>query len=96
MLGDFTENWCLTCQANKVSSLEIDSVQQKLKAINAVALLADYTRKSPAIRDELRRFERAGVPLVLVFPRDANAPPEILPTVLTPGIVLEALERAAK
>ena len=28
---DFTANWCLTCQANKASSIEIDSVRQKLK-----------------------------------------------------------------
>jgi len=96
VLVDFTANWCLTCQANKVSSIEIDSVRRKLKEINAVALLADYTRKSPAIRDELKRFERAGVPLVLVYPKDSTAPPEILPTLLTPGIMLEALDKAAK
>ena len=93
---DFTANWCLTCQANKASSIEIDSVRQKLKEINAIALLGDYTRKDLAIRDELKRFERAGVPLVLVYPKDASAPAEILPTLLTPGIVLDALEKAAK
>ena len=96
VLVDFTANWCLTCQANKASSIEIDSVRQKLKEINAVALLGDFTRKDPAIRDELKRFERAGVPLVLVYPRDAAAPPEILPALLTPGIMLEALEKAGK
>jgi len=96
VLVDFTANWCLTCQANKASSIEIDSVRQKLKEINAVALLADYTRKSPDIRDELKRFERAGVPLVLVYPKDSSAPPEILPTLLAPGIMLEALDKAAK
>jgi thiol:disulfide interchange protein len=96
VLVDFTANWCLTCQANKASSIQIDSVRQKLKEINAVTLLGDYTRKSPDIRDELKRFERAGVPLVLVYPRDSTAPPEILPTLLTPGIMLEALEKAAK
>ena len=96
VLVDFTANWCLTCQANKASSIEIDSVRQKLKEINAVALLGDYTRKDPAIRDELKRFERAGVPLVLVYSKDASSPAEILPTLLTPGIVLEALDKAAK
>jgi thiol:disulfide interchange protein len=96
VLVDFTADWCLTCQANKSSSLDMDSVQQKLKEINAVALLGDYTKKSPAIRDELKRFGRAGVPLVLVYSRNATAPPELLPTLLTPGIVLDALDRAAK
>ena len=96
VLVDFTANWCLTCQLNKKTSLEIDSVRAKLKAINAVTLLGDYTRKNPEITAELKRFERAGVPLVLVYPKDASKPPQLLPTVLTPSIVLEALDAAAK
>jgi hypothetical protein len=31
---------------------------------------------------------------VLVYPRDAKQPPMVLPELLTPGIVLEALSRA--
>ena len=96
VLVDFTANWCLTCQLNKKTSLEVDSVRAKLKAINAVALLGDYTRKNPDITAELKRFERAGVPLVLVYPKDATKPPELLPTVLTPSIMLEALDAAVK
>ncbi|MCX6902128.1 MAG: thioredoxin family protein [Verrucomicrobia bacterium] len=93
---DFTANWCLTCQVNKKTSLEIASVRAKLKEMNAVPLLGDYTRKNPAITEELRRFERAGVPLVLVYPKDAGKPPIVLPTLLTPGIVLDALQTAAE
>lgn len=96
VLVDFTANWCLNCQLNKKTSLEIDSVRAKLKEINAVALLGDYTRKNPNITAELKRFERAGVPLVLVYPRDATKPPKILPTILTPEIVLSALTEAAQ
>jgi hypothetical protein len=36
------------------------------------------------------------VPLVLVYPKDATAPPIILPEILTPGIVLDALDRAGR
>ena len=93
---DFTADWCLTCEANKSSSIEIDSVRAKLKEINAVNLIGDFTKKSSAIRDELKRFGRAGVPLVLVYPRDGKSEPEILPALLTPGIVLDALDRASK
>ena len=93
---DFTADWCLTCEANKSSSIEINSVRTKLKEINAVNLIGDFTKKSPAIRDELKRFGRAGVPLVLVYPRDGKSEPEILPALLTPGIVLDALDRASK
>ena len=93
---DFTADWCVTCQANKKTSIEIAAVRAKLKAINAVALLGDYTREDPAIAAELKRFGRAAVPLVVVFPRDASAAPIVLPEVLTPGLVLGALDSAAK
>ena len=96
VLVDFTANWCLTCKYNKKTSLEITEVRQKLAEINAVALLGDYTKKNPAITEELRRFDRAGVPLVLVYPRESSKPPVVLPTVLTPGIVMDALEAAAR
>ncbi len=96
VLVDFTAKWCLTCQANKKLALETASVRAKLKEINAVALLGDYTRFPPDITDELNRFQRAGVPLVLVYPRDAAQPPMVLPEALTPGIVLDALGEAAK
>ena len=96
VLVDFTANWCLTCKLNEKTSLDIDPVMQKLKDIKAVALKGDYTRQDPEITEELKRFESAGVPLVLVYPREATKPPVKLPTVLTPSIVLNALDAAAK
>ena len=92
---DFTADWCVTCQVNKRTSIEIPSVRAKLKGSGAVTLLGDYTRKDDAITQELKRFSRAGVPLVLVYPKNPNDPPLVLPEILTPGIVIEALEKAA-
>ncbi len=94
VLVDFTADWCLTCQVNKKTSIEVFSVREKLKALNAVALIADYTHFPDAITTELNRYQRAGVPLVLVYPKNADAPPIALPAVLTPGIVLSALDQA--
>ena len=59
-------------------------------------MLGDYTRLPDDITTELNRFDRAGVPLVLVYPRDPPTPPIVLPEILTPGIVLDALDRAAR
>jgi thiol:disulfide interchange protein len=61
-----------------------------------VSLVGDYTRLPDAITEELNRYDRAGVPLVLVFSAKTNAAPIVLPEVLTPGIVVDALDRAAK
>ncbi len=96
VLVDFTADWCFTCKANLKSSLEITETRKKLKEINAVALLADDTLETPAIVTELKKFGRAGVPMVLVYPRDPQAEPILLPTLLTPSAVLEALDKAAK
>ena len=96
VLVDFTADWCLTCQVNKKTSIEISSVREKIKSLNAVALLGDYTHFPDAITTELNRYHRAGVPLVLVYPKSADAAAIVLPEVLTPGIVLDALDRAAK
>jgi thiol:disulfide interchange protein DsbD len=93
---DFTADWCLTCQANKRIAIDIPSVRAKLKEIHAVALLGDYTRVPDDITAELNRFGRAGVPLVLVYPRNPAEPPIVLPEVLTPSLVLAALDRAAR
>ena len=95
VLVDFTADWCITCLANKATSLEIPSVRAKLKELNAVALLADYTHTPANILSELKHYGRPSVPLVLVFPKDTNAPPIILPEVLTPNMVLNALNQAA-
>ena len=95
VLVDFTADWCLTCRVNAETSIEIDSVSNKLKSINAVAFRADYTHFPDSITAELNRHNRAGVPLVLVYPKDTNAEPFVLPEVLTPGIVLEKLDAAA-
>ena len=95
VLVDFTAKTCLNCLANKRTSLEIPSTRAKLKKINAVALIGDFTDSDPRIAAELRRYNRAGVPLVLVYPKDPSAPPIVLDPILTPGDVQAALDKAA-
>jgi thiol:disulfide interchange protein DsbD len=97
VLVDFTAKTCLTCIANKASSLEIDPTRAKLREIGAVSFEADFTDEDPMIAHELARWTgSAGVPLVLVYPKDTSREPQRLPTLLTPAIVLNALDQAAK
>ena len=95
VLVDFTADTCINCQVNKITSIDIQRTREKLKAIDAVTLEGDFTDEDPAIARELRQFNRPGVPLVLVYPADKSLPPIVLPPVLTPGIVLDALDKAA-
>jgi thiol:disulfide interchange protein DsbD len=97
VIVDFTAKWCQTCNISVKPGLEAKGVVEKLAELNAVALVADYTRFPLEITDELERFNRRGVPLVLVYPRDAAKPPIVLPEPLPfpvpyAPVVLGALE----
>jgi len=96
VLVDFTADTCLNCKLNLITSIDIPSVRTKLKETGTVTLIGDFTDENPAIARELKRFDRAGVPLVLVYPKDVSKAPIVLPAVLTPAIVLDALDKAAK
>ncbi len=91
---DFTAKWCLTCQANKRLVLETDAVRQRVDELNVVMLIADFTRRNPAIQQELRKYRRAGVPLNIVVPAGKPDQAIVLPEALTQSIVLGALEQA--
>jgi thiol:disulfide interchange protein DsbD len=94
VLVDFTAKWCQNCQANKRFSIEIDPVREKLKTLDVVTFRADFTHYDARIAQELENFDRAGVPLVLVFPSDKDGAVQVLPPLLTPNIVLDALDKA--
>ncbi len=96
VLVDFTAKWCLTCNTVVKPALESSSVQKKLKETSTVALVGDYTSFPPEITDELTRHERAGVPLVLVYPKNPTAPPQVLPEAITARMVVRALEQAVR
>jgi thiol:disulfide interchange protein DsbD len=78
VLVDFTATWCVTCNAIVKPALENPSVTAKLKEINAATLIGDYTRTPAQMTDEISKYGGAGVPLVLVFPKDPNAHPIVL------------------
>ncbi len=102
VLVDFTARWCITCNALVKPALEKDAVIEQLRRLDVAAFVADYTTFPPEITDELARFGRAGVPLVVVYPKQPDAAPLVLPDpnpVLGPGhyagVIIEALQKAA-
>ncbi|MEI8304157.1 MAG: thioredoxin family protein [Burkholderiales bacterium] len=87
---DFTAAWCVSCQANKRLALERDAVREAFARAGVLRLRADWTRQDPAITAALARHGRNGVPLYLLH-RPGQAQPLVLPEILTPGLLLEAL-----
>jgi len=89
---DFTARWCFTCQTNKAVVFSSAEVRRYFKEQRVVALQADWTRRDAVIAAALQRYGRAAVPTNVVY-LPGRAEPEILPELLTPGIVINALRR---
>lgn len=67
-------------------------MRQRFRAERVVLMRADWTRRDEAIARALAEHGHQGVPLYVLYGRDPVAPPRLLPEVLTPGIVLAALD----
>ncbi len=91
---DFTAEWCLTCKVNKKTSLERPDVAKRFAELKVIPMIADWTTHNDEITQALQSFGRGGVPLYVIYPSDRTKPPIVLPEILTPQIVLDALDRA--
>ncbi|MGD0801783.1 MAG: thioredoxin family protein [Terracidiphilus sp.] len=89
---DFTASWCLSCQVNERAALNRPEVQQAFQAANVALLKADWTRHDEAITQALTALGRSGVPAYALY-APGQSQPQMLPEVLTPGIVTDALSR---
>jgi thiol:disulfide interchange protein len=89
---DFTASWCLSCQVNERVALDQPSVQKAFAAANVALFRADWTREDPAITEQLTALGRSGVPVYALY-TPGQSDPELLPQVLTPGIVTDALAK---
>jgi thiol:disulfide interchange protein DsbD len=92
---DFTASWCLSCQVNERAALNQPQVKHAFQAANVALLRADWTRHDEAITQALTALGRSGVPTyVLYIPGEQSL--QLLPEVLTPGIVTGALGKLPK
>ena len=87
---DFTAAWCITCQVNDRLVLQKREVVQAFKAHGIIAFKADWTNYDPAITRALTLLGRDSVPVYVYYPPGA-ATPVILPTLITPQMILERL-----
>jgi thiol:disulfide interchange protein DsbD len=92
---DFTASWCLSCQVNERVALSRPEVQAAFAAHNVVLLKADWTRHDSTITDALATLDRSGVPAYALY-TPGQSDPQMLPEVLTPGIVIDALNKLPK
>nr|WP_316629924.1 thioredoxin family protein [uncultured Brevundimonas sp.] len=91
VLVNLTADWCVTCKINERAALSSPRVAQAVKKADAVYLVGDWTRRDDAITRELQAHGRSGVPLYLLY-RPGRSEPDILPQLLTEGVVIDALK----
>jgi thiol:disulfide interchange protein DsbD len=89
---DFTARWCATCQANKRLVFHSDDVLTAIRAKHVATLRGDWTSKDPQITAELARYGRAAVPFNVIW-LPGKQDPVLLPEILTPSAVLDALAK---
>lgn len=90
---NLTAAWCITCLANERVALSTDTVAAGFRGKGIRYMKGDWTRRDPKITNLLTNYGRSGVPLYLYFaPGSTQA--VVLPQLLTPEIVLDAIGRA--
>jgi thiol:disulfide interchange protein DsbD len=87
---NLTAAWCITCLFNEQVALDTAQAKDEFAASGTVYLKGDWTNRDPAITALLRAHGRDGVPLYLHYPAGKKEP-EVLPQVLTPAVISEAI-----
>ncbi|HUY94696.1 MAG TPA: thioredoxin family protein, partial [Terracidiphilus sp.] len=89
---DFTAKWCLSCQVNERVALTRPEVMKGFEDAHVALLKADWTQQDPAIAQALQSLGRNGVPAYALYP-PGQGDPTLLPEALTPGIVMDAVDK---
>ena len=89
---DFTADWCVTCKFNKFTTLDNqDTINYFIK--NEVKLLrGDWTTKDEKILEFIKKYERFGVPVNIIYSRNMKNG-LVLPEILSSSIVIDNFER---
>lgn len=91
---NFSASWCITCLVNERVALSQPEVTEAFRAKGVALMKADWTNRNPSITQALTSFGRSGVPLyVLYSSKSESKEPIVLPQVLTPDIVRNALKQ---
>jgi thiol:disulfide interchange protein DsbD len=88
---NMTAAWCISCLVNEKVALSQRSVVDTFKRSGITYLKGDWTNRDPEITRLLAEFGRSGVPLYVFFPEGSAAKSVVLPQILTPELVTQAV-----
>jgi suppressor for copper-sensitivity B len=89
---DFTADWCLNCQALKVSVLDREPVHGLLMSSGVVPMIADLTSRKAIGWEKLRALGQTGIPLLAIYGPGFDEP--WMSNGYTRSQVAEAIEQA--
>ncbi|MEE9476687.1 MAG: thioredoxin family protein [Roseateles sp.] len=92
---NLTAAWCISCLVNERVALSRPEVHEAFAKAGVTYLKGDWTREDPTITAVLKAHGRSGVPLYLYYAPGA-AEAQVLPQILTPGLVVEAITSARR
>lgn len=98
---EMTAAWCVTCKFNNNIAINIPQTKKIIQDEDIIYLIGDWTNYDAEITSYLESFDRRGVPIYVYYgrpdPKTGVRPsPELLPPLLTPGIVANALDQSKK
>ena len=90
VLIDVTADWCVTCQFNKITTLDTKKVVDFLSENQVAVVRADWTNKDKDIFDFIKKYNRYGIPVNIVYGPN-NKEGILLPEILSKDIVISKL-----
>ena len=88
---DFTAAWCLSCQVNEKVAFGSEKVRQRITDLGVTTFKADWTKRDDEITRALAEYGRNSVPLYVLHTDGGEE--IILPEIITPEIILDALNK---
>lgn len=91
---NLTADWCITCKVNEQMAFSSSEFFSRAEELGVSLLVGDWTNPNSDIANLIKHHNRSGIPLYLVYPAIPNAPPQILPQLLTSSTIVNALDDA--
>ena len=91
VLIDVTADWCVTCQFNKITTLNTNKVVDFLTKNQVAVIRADWTNKDKDIFKFINKYGRYGIPVNIVYGPN-NKEGILLPEILSKDIVISKLK----
>jgi thiol:disulfide interchange protein DsbD len=88
---DFTANWCMNCQYNKIRVYHSKEVTELIRNKNILPLKADLTKNNPEAESLMHHLGSRSVPFFSVFPGDDPYSPVIFRDIVRKKNIIRVL-----